>query len=161
MRGHYESVLTWQSKGLIRCRYDIFILGSFPACASRHSLLDAIFALPWITSIHRLPSLTAPIDPPLLLLSTPPPSLSLHPGISPAPPLSPFFFVAERDSLLAPQFFSPQQNPNALTFSSGGVPALVDRFLQGGKVRSCPCQMFSSPTLCWLTLAAFGHGAGC
>lgn len=52
--------VTWQSKDFFpKSHYNIVKLCR-SGCASRHTLLDAIFVLPWKTFIHHLPTLTAP-----------------------------------------------------------------------------------------------------
>lgn len=82
---------TWQSKGFLpKSHYNIGKL-SRSGCASRHTLLDAIFVLPWKTFIHHLPTLTAPnktTTPIHLQSSTHLHPLSLVPRYFPSPSLS-------------------------------------------------------------------------
>lgn len=82
---------TWQSKGYLpKSHYNTGNL-SRSGCASRHTLLDAIFVLPWKTFIHHLAILTAPnktTTPIHLQSSTHLHPLSLVPRYFPSPSLS-------------------------------------------------------------------------
>ncbi len=142
-------------------------------CASCHSLLGAIFVLPWKTFIHHLPTLTAPNKPttPIHLH----PSTHLHPlSTSLALSLSLSLFLTSVGDLkkqhrrivsgrprgfVAPLAFFPQ-NPLLTLFKIlFGDPAPVTCFSKG-KVRWCPFLiLLLLKCVGWLT--AFDHSDRC